>query len=142
MNDVLKSGYYKFLLRYNNIDWLVDEVIKLENKLVFFFKKTREGIIMTEEDKEDYRNHKICRFCEKHTECNKVRDHCHLIGKYRGVAHSKCTTNVTQKQSSFIHFVFHNYDCHMFCKKLVGKKHDKVDFDIIPKTNEEYISET
>ena len=30
----------------------------------------------------------------------------------------------------------------MFFKKLVDKKKDKVDFDIIPKTNEEYISVT
>ena len=30
----------------------------------------------------------------------------------------------------------------MFFKKLVHKKKDKVDFDIIPKTNEEYISVT
>ena len=30
----------------------------------------------------------------------------------------------------------------MFFKKLVDKKKDKVEFDIIPKTNEEYISMT
>ena len=29
-----------------------------------------------------------------------------------------------------------------FLKKLVDKKKNKVDFDIIPKTNEEYISVT
>ena len=41
--------------------------------------------------------------------------------------------------------MFHNfsiYDSHMFFKKLVDKKKDKVDFEIIPKTNEEYISVT
>ena len=82
---------------------------------------------------------------EKNIESDKVRDHCHLTGKYRGPAHSKCNINVTQKQSNFIPFIFHNfsnYDCHMFFKKLVDKKKDKVDFDIIPKTNEEYISVT
>ena len=66
-----------------------------------------------------------------------------MTGKYRGPAHSKCNINVTQKQSNFIPFIFHNfsdYDCHMFFKKLVDKKNDKVKFDIIPKTNEEYIS--
>ena len=30
----------------------------------------------------------------------------------------------------------------MFFKKIVDKKKDKVDFEIIPKTNEEYISVT
>ena len=145
LEDVLKSDYYKSPLGYDNIDWFVDEVIKLENKMAFYFKNTKKDIIMTREDEEDYRNNDICRFCEKFIESDKVRDHCHLTGKYRGPAHSKCNINVTQKQSNFIPFIFHNfsnYDCHMFFKKLVDKKKDKVDFDIIPKTNEEYISVT
>ena len=61
------------------------------------------------------------------------------------MAHSTCNIIVTQKQSNFIPFLFHNfsnYDCHMFFKKLFDKKNDKVEFEIIPKTNEEYISVT
>ena len=145
LEDVLKSDYYKSPLGYNNVDWFVDEVIKLENKMAFYFKNTNEDIIMTEENEEDFRNDNICRFCEKNIESDKVRDHCHLTGKYRGPAHSKCNINVTQKQSNFIPFIFHNfsnYDCHMFFKKLVDKKNDKVKFDIIPKASEEYISVT
>ena len=113
--------------------------------MAFYFKNTKKDIIMREEDEEDFRNDNICRFCEKNIESDKVRDHCQLTGKYRGPAHSKCNINVTKKQSNFIPFIFHNfsnYDCHMFFKKLVDKKKDKVDFDIIPKTNEEYISVT
>ena len=100
---------------------------------------------MTEKNEEDYRNNDICRFCGKEIITDKVRDHCHLTGKYRGPAHSKCNINLTQKQSNFIPFIFHNfsnYDCHMFFKKLVDKKKDKVDFEIKPKTNEVYISVT
>ena len=113
--------------------------------MAFYFKNTMKDIIMTQKDEEDYRNNNICRFCEREILSDKVRDHCHLTGKYRGPAHSKCNIIVTQKQSNFIPFMFHNfsnYDCHMFFKKLVDKKKDKVDFDIIPKTNEEYISVT
>ena len=145
LEDVLKSDYYKSPLGYNNVDWFVDEVTKLENKMAFYFKNTKKDINMTDEDEEDYRNNNICRFCERFIESDKIRDHCHLTGKYRGPAHSKCNINVTQKQSKFIPFIFHNfssYDCHMFFKKLVDKKKDKVDFEIIPKTNEEYISVT
>ena len=145
LNDVLKSDYYKSPLGYDNVDWFVDEVVKLENKMAFYFKNTNIDIIMTQEDENDYRNDNVCRFCEKEILSDQVRDHCHLTGKYRGPAHSKCNINVTQKQSNFIPFIFHNfsnYDCHMFFKKLVDKKKDKVDFDIIPKTNEEYISVT
>ena len=120
----------------------MDEVIKLENKMAVYFKNTKKDIIMTERDEEDYRNNNNCRFCEKEILSDRVRDHCHLTGKYRGVAHSTCNINVTQKQSNFILFLFHifsKYDCHMFFKNLVDKKKDKVEFEIIPKTNEEYI---
>ena len=145
LEDILKSDYYQSTLDYNNVDWFVDEVIRFENKMTFYFKNTNKDIIMTEENEEDFRNDNICRFCGKIIESDKVRDHCHLTGKYRGPAHNTCNINVTQKQSNFIPFIFHNfsnYDCHMFFKKLVDIKKDKVDFDIIPKTNEEYISVT
>ena len=59
---------------------------------------------------------------------DKVRDHCHLTGKYRGPANNTRNINVTQKQSKFNPFVFHdlsNYDCHLFLKKLVDEKNDK-----------------
>ena len=125
LEDVLKSDYCKSLLGYNNVDWFVNEVVKLENKMTFYFKNTKKDIVMTEEDEGDFGNYKICRFCEKEFIDNKVREHCHLTGNYRGPAHSKCNVNITQKQTTFIPFIFHNfsnYDCHMFCKKIVDKK--------------------
>ena len=143
MNDVLKSDYYESSLSYDNIDWFVKEVIKLENKMTFYFKETKNDIIMKQEDEEDFTNNNICRFCEKEILSDKVRDHCHLTGKYRGPAHNVCNINVKQKVSNFIPFVFHNftnYDCHMFFKKLVDVKKDEVKFEIIPKSNKEYIS--
>ena len=65
LEDVLKSGCYKSPLGYENVDWFLDEIIKLENKMVFCFKITNKDIIMTEEDQEDFKNNNICRFCEK-----------------------------------------------------------------------------
>ena len=145
LEDFSKSGYYKSPLGYDNVDWFVDEVIKLENKMAFYFKNTKKDIIMPNQDEEDYRNTNICRFCEKEIISDKVRDHCQLTSKIRGPAHNKCNIKVIQDQSNFIPFIIHifsNYDCHLFFKKLVDKKNDKVNFDIIPKTNEEYISVT
>ena len=128
LEDVLKSDYYKSPLGYDNVEWFVDQIIKLENKMAFYFKNTKKDIIMTDKDEEDYQNNDICRFCEKNNESDKVRDLCHLTGDYRGPAHSKCNINVTQQQSNFIPFIFHNfsnYDSHMFFKKLVDKKKTK-----------------
>ena len=143
LEDVLESGYYESLFCYDNVDWFVKEVIKLENKMNFFFKNTKKDIVMTKEDEEDYRKNNICRFCEEEIISDKVRDHCHLSGKYRGPAHNTCNINVKQKDSNFIPFAFHifsNYDCHMFFKMLVDLKKEKVEFKIIPKTNEKHIA--
>ena len=82
MKDVLKSEYYKSPLRYNNVDLFMDEVIKSENKMAFYFKNTNKDIVKTEKDEEDFKNNNICRFCEKEIISDKVRDHCHLTGKY------------------------------------------------------------
>ena len=95
---------------------------------------------MTEKNEEDFKNNGICRFCEKIFESGKVTDHCDLTGNYRRPAHNKCNVNVTQKQSNFIPFIFHNFtnhDCHMFFRKMVDMKNDKVKFDTKPKTTEE-----
>ena len=111
--------------------------------MAFYFKNTKKDIIMTQEDEEDYKNNYICRFCEKIIESDKVRDHCHLTGRYRGPSHNICNINVKQKDSNFVPFAFHNfsnYDCHMFFKRLVDLKKDKVKFKIIPRRNEEYIT--
>ena len=53
LEDVLKSGYHKSPLGYDNVDWFVDEVIKLENKMSFYFKDTKKDIIMTQKDEGD-----------------------------------------------------------------------------------------
>ena len=111
--------------------------------MAFYFKNTEKDIIMKQNDKEGFENNTICRFCYKEIISEKVRDHCHLTGNYRGPAHNVCNINVKQKNSKFIPFAFHNfsnYDCHMFLKRLVDLKKDKVSFRIIPKTNEEYIA--
>ena len=98
---------------------------------------------MTEEEEEFNRNKNFCQFCETNFKSDKVRDHCHLTGKFRSSAHKICNNNVTEKQSKYIPVVFHkfsNYDCHLFFKTLVDKKYDKVKFKFFSKTNEEYIS--
>ena len=70
----------------------------------------------------------------------KVRDHCHLTGKFRGAAHNKC--NLKFRLPKFYPVIFHNlsgYDSHLFIKNL-GKSEGKI--DCIPNNEEKYISFT
>ena len=91
--------------------------MKWRTKWLSFLKNTNKDIIMTEKDVEVFKNNRHCKFCENISESNTVRDHCHLTGKHKGPAHSKCYINVTQKQIEFIPLVFHNFsnfDSHLF----------------------------
>ena len=64
---------------------------------------------MSEKVNEDFRSNNICQFCETNVETGKVRDHCHITGKYRGRAHQIYNINVTRKQRNFISFAIHNF---------------------------------
>ena len=139
--SVLQSGYVSNF-GPNNVDWFVDEIIKLENKMNFYFKNTNVELNMLPEDEYNFENSDKCWFCELPFESTKVRDHCHLTGKYRGAAHESCNINVKKQQSGFIPVMFHNfskYDCHLFFKTLLSKSKSQK-LKVIPKTNEDYIS--
>ena len=61
-----------------------------------------------------------------------VKDHCHLTGKFRGLAHKNCNLNTRKAHSSYIPILFHNfpgYDCHLIFQKLnnlTGEKGNKI----------------
>lgn len=60
-----------------------------------------------------------CHICEEELGTDRVRDHCHLTGKYRGAAHNDYNWNF--KFTSRIPLVFHNlknYDAHLIIKAM------------------------
>ena len=70
----------------------------------------------------------------------KVKDHCHYTGRFRGAAHNSC--NLKYKKPKFIPVVFHNlsgYDSHLFIKNL---GYTAGNIDCIPNNEEKYISFT
>jgi hypothetical protein len=71
----------------------------------------------------------------------RLRDHCHLIGKYRGPTHSNC--NLNYRQSFYIPVIFHNlsgYDSHFIIKEIATAFEGQI--DLLPITKEKYISFT
>ena len=95
---------------------------------------------MTKEHNEDFENSTKC--CDNYYTDNdvKVKDHCHITGKYRGSAHRDC--NINLKLNHKIHAAFHNlkiYDSHIVIQEL-GKFSLKV--IVIPNGLEKYMSFT
>ena len=81
LDDVLQSGHYEFPLGYDNADWYVSEVKKLETRMNFHFKNTKNIIVLAEEDETDFKYDNVCRFCEKNIESDEFEKHCNLTGK-------------------------------------------------------------
>ena len=93
-------------------------------------------MIFTESDKRIFDEATVCHICDKELGSDRVRDHCHLSGKFRGAAHNECNLNF--KIPKFFPVVFHNlsgYDSHLFVKKLAGGN-----INCIPCNEEKYIS--
>ena len=76
-----------------------------------------------------------CFACGKKLKDDRVRDHCHFTGRYRGALHSQC--NLKLRQRPFVIPVFaHNNsgnDSHMFVK-------DEDEVSCIPQNEEKYMS--
>ena len=140
------DGVYKPILRKytqtkpedtNAIDvfikWLEEDVKAIANIEV-------KEIIFTEEDIKQFNKASDCWICGEYLGNDRVRDHCHFTGRYRGAAHNSC--NLKYRKPKSISVFFHNlsgYDSHLFIKKL-GTPDKKENIDCIPKNEEKYIS--
>ena len=96
---------------------------------------------MTIEDEENYQNSQNCWICDQKIINNKdkVRDHCHITGKFRGAAHKEYNPKLRIPRK--IPITFHNlegYDGHLIFRELNNFK--DIDIQVIPKTDERYMS--
>ena len=75
-------------------------------------KHFNKELVMTKEGNKDFKNSTKCWIFDNdyiHTDV-KVRDHCHITGKYIGPAHRDC--NINLKSNHKITIVFHNLKNH------------------------------
>ena len=94
---------------------------------------------ITKKEQEQFSQASNCWICGNLLNLHdRVRDHCHFTGKYRGAAHNRC--NLKYRKPNNISVFFHNlagYDSHLFIKKL---NNTMGPIDCIPNNEENYIS--
>ena len=115
------------------IKWLEEDVKAIANI-------EEKEMIFTEEDREQFNKASDCWICGEYLGNDRVRDHCHFTGRYRGPAHNRC--NLKYRKPKNISVFFHNlsgYDSHLFIKKL-GTPNKNENIDCIPNNEEKYIS--
>ena len=107
-------------------------------------------MVITPAEEQVFQSTQICHICEKVIDnaCDKVRDHDHLTGAYRGAAHNVCNLSYTyakdnknKYQSFIIPVVFHNlrgYDGHILMAEIGKYKWKRL--SCIPNNQERYIA--
>ena len=121
------------------------EFIKVILKEYKYFRKVinkhfNKNLIMSEEEEHLFQQSNSCWICKKliDNDEEKVRDHCHATGKFRGATHWDCNINLQLTKKVFV--IFHNlrvYDSHLIFNEL-----DKFDVEIsvIPNGLEKYMA--
>ena len=99
-----------------------------------------KNLIRSEEEEHLFQQSNSCRICEKLIDHDneKVKDHCHVTGKFRGAAHYSC--NINFQLTKKVPVIFHNlggYDSHLIFCEL-----NKFDLktDVIPNGLERYMA--
>ena len=120
-------------------------------------KHFNKPLVMTEDDEQRFKTMDGCHICgEKYTDKDvRVRDHCHITGKFRGSAHQECNIKLRIKPEDIkIPVIFHNlhgYDSHFIMQQIgeIANKHaytnkigEKQDLNIntIPNNMEKYMA--
>ena len=105
---------------------------------------TRQAMLLTTEQEREFNSCSTCPRCNTLFDDNKhkkVRDHCHITGKYRSPLCSKCNFRLRLKRRT-LPVIFHNfkcYDAHIIIKHGIGSMKDWK-LEVIPQTKEKYMS--
>ena len=103
----------------DRVDKVLVERLEEVTKQIYETFKTPRLMIFDEAAKKLYESTNECYACGEEFQDDKVRDHCHYTGKYRGALYSKCDLRL--KRMRTVPVFFHNltgYDCHLFVKRL------------------------
>ena len=139
------NAVYKFM------EAMLEEVNYCKKVMKKHFNKP---LRMTEEDEQEFQKAEQCHICQqKYNKTDvRVRDHCHITGKYRGSAHQDCNLNF--KLTDKIPAIFHNlrgYDSHFIMQNIgeIAKKYtfknkrgeeQQMNINVIPNNMEKYMA--
>ena len=110
-------------------------------KIYKILSDDQKPLTWTEESRKAFSKADKCWICEKVLKEDKVADHDHLTGEYRGAAHQACNLKLQIRPKEYqLPIFFHNlkgYDAHFICQ-AVTDQFKRV--DCIGQTSEKYLT--
>ena len=122
----------------NVAEIFVNKLAEVTKSIYNDFYRRPKPLRLSKEEQKSFDKAEICHICSRELKEDKVRDHCHFTGKYRGAAHNSC--NIRCRKPRVLPVIFHNfqgYDAHLFIKQLATLSGE---LNCIPSTEEKYIS--
>ena len=116
----------------------VSKIAWLTNRIYNDFYCQPKPLKLTKQEQEEFDKEETCYICNNPLRNDKVRDHCHFTGVYRGAAHNSC--DLQCRKPLILPFILHNlqgYDAHLFIKQFAGLPGE---LNCIPSPEEKYIS--
>ena len=139
VSNIFKPITYTKQKESDNIaEIFVSKLASVTQKLYDDFYRHPKPLRLTKKEQLSFDKAETCHICNKELKDDKVRDHCHFTGQYRGAAHNSC--NLQCRKPLILPVIFHNlqgYDAHLFIKQLSAVKGE---LNCIPSTEEKYIS--
>lgn len=123
---------HHFVNTIQHVSAIIADLYSSENKIPM--------IPLTNEENDVANSETFCHICGRPLNGDKVFDHDHLTGKFRGMAHNIC--NIKYQKPAFLPVFVHNlsgYDTHLFIK-MFGLNNETI--KVIPNNKERYISYT
>ena len=121
--------------------WFSQELLTLAEQ-VEVLHNDQKPMYLTREEEETFPDASHGHICQQSLDGRiRVRDHCHLTGRFRGAAHEECNPNYQDLRTTPI--IFHNlsgYDNQLIIKQISTCVDGRI--DLLPLTMERYVSST
>ncbi|CAG2236577.1 unnamed protein product [Mytilus edulis] len=141
--EIYKPQYFSYV-GDDAVEKYVEKVMKIFKEITYkIYLNEKKKPILNNHEEDEFQEATGCYICgEEFKESEKVREHNHLSGKYRGAACQSCNTK-EGKATKLIPVFFHNgsnYDFHFLIEELMKYEDEYNKVKLLSKNSENYIS--
>ncbi|XP_071138806.1 uncharacterized protein [Mytilus edulis] len=143
VEKIYKPQYFSYV-GDDAVETYVEKVMKIFKEITYkIYLNEKKKPILNNHEEDEFQEATGCYICgEEFKESEKVREHNHLSGKYRGAACQSCNTK-EGKATKLIPVFLHNgsnYDFHFLIEELMKYEDEYNKVKLLSKNSENYIS--